>query len=242
MSKAAFFRVHSWLGIVTGIVMIAIAWSGSLVVFNDEIEWLLTPEVRATPARGVRPLDDIVSTVRARYPDRNIAVHLQIGPHWVHTAYAYGDGGNQFLRIDPGTAEIRSDDLVSGYTWNVAYFLRQLHVRLLMGFWGRVFVGLFGVTLVLSVVTSLWIYREWFRSLVRLRRHHGRRIFHMDLHKAVGLWSLTFNLMFGITGAVLGLENLYYRIWPRAQVERSLTASEGIAHLPPNLTDRKSVV
>mgnify|MGYP006178762645 CR=1 FL=1 len=33
-------------------------------------------------------------------------------------------------------------DVMSGYTWNVVYFIRQLHVRLLMGFWGRVFVGM----------------------------------------------------------------------------------------------------
>jgi uncharacterized iron-regulated membrane protein len=79
-----------------------------------------------------------------------------------------------------------------------------------------VFVGLFGVTLVLSVLTSLWIYREWLRSLVRLRRGHGRRIFYMDLHKAVGLWTLAFNLVFGVTGAVLGLENLYFRVRPPA--------------------------
>ena len=122
----------------------------------------------------------------------------------------------RFLQIDPATAEIRRDDVMDGYTFNVAYFLRQLHVRLLMGFWGRVFVGVFGVTLVLSVVTSLWIYREWLRSLVRVRRGHGRRVFHMDLHKAVGLWTLAFNLLFGVTGAVLGLENLYYRIRPPA--------------------------
>jgi hypothetical protein len=47
-----------------------------------------------------------------------------------------------------------------------------------MGFWGRVVVGIFGVTLVLSIVTSLYVYRDWLRSLVRIRRDSGRRIFH----------------------------------------------------------------
>ena len=141
-------------------------------------------------------------------------VHFQIGPRWAHTAFVYEGRTQRFLQIDPATAEIRRDDVMEGYTFNVAYFLRQLHVRLLMGFWGRVFVGVFGVTLVLSVLTSLVIYREWLRSLLRVRRDHGRRIFAMDVHKAIGLWTLAFNLLFGVTGAVLGLENLYYRIWP----------------------------
>ena len=216
MTRAAIFRVHSWLGIVTGACMLLIAWSGSLVVFNDEIDWLVNPAIRADPARGVRPLDEVAAAIHARHPDRRFAIHPQIGPRWAHTAYVYEGRTQRFLQIDPTTAEIRRDDVMDGYTFNVAYFLRQLHVRLLMGFWGRVFVGVFGVTLVLSVVTSLWIYREWLRSLVRVRRGHGRRVFHMDLHKAVGLWTLAFNLLFGVTGAVLGLENLYYRIRPAA--------------------------
>ena len=214
MTRAAFFRLHSWLGIVTGVCMLAIAWSGALVVFNDEIEWLLNPAVRADPAHGLRPLDEVAAAIRARHPDRRFAVHFQIGPRWAHTALVYEGRTQRFLQIDPATAEIRRDDVMEGYTFNVAYFLRQLHVRLLMGFWGRVFVGVFGVTLVLSVLTSLVIYREWLRSLLRVRRDHGRRIFAMDVHKAIGLWTLAFNLMFGVTGAVLGLENLYYRIWP----------------------------
>jgi uncharacterized iron-regulated membrane protein len=172
--------------------------------------------VRADPARGLRPLDEVAAAIAARHPDRRFAVHFQIGPHWAHTAYVYEGRTQRLLQIDPATAVIRRDHMMDGYTFNVAYFLRQLHVRLLMGFWGRVFVGVFGVTLLLSILTSLWIYRDWLRSLVRVRRADGRRIYHMDVHKAVGLWTLAFNLMFGVTGAVLGLENLYYRIWPPA--------------------------
>jgi uncharacterized iron-regulated membrane protein len=103
-----------------------------------------------------------------------------------------------------------------------------------MGRWGRVFVGLFGVTLVLSIVTSLWIYRDWLRSLVRVRRHQNPRIFQMDLHKSIGAWALVVNLMFGITGAVLGIENLYYSIWP-AEDE----AAETAARLPVTRIDSR---
>lgn len=235
MSKATFFRLHSWLGIVTGVFMVAIAWSGSLVVFNDEIEWLVNPDVRADPSLTTQPLDQIVGAVQDRYPGRRLAVHFQIGPNWAHTAFVYEARSTRFVHIDPATALIRSDEVMDGYTWNIAYFLRQLHIRLLMGYWGRVFVGVFGVTLVLSVATSLWIYRDWIRSALRIRRDSGRRVFHMDLHKAIGLWSLAFNLMFGITGAILGLENLYYRVWPRTPEQLVATEIEG-PRAPADLT------
>lgn len=209
--------MHSWLGIATGAFMLIIAWSGSVAVFNDEIGWLVTRELRADPSRGVRPLDEVIDVLRARFPDRRFDLHLQSGPHWAHTAYVDERGATTYVHVDPATARVTRADVMDGYTWNLVYFIRQLHVRLLMGLWGRVFVGLFGVTLVLSVVTSLWIYRDWLRSLVRIRRGYARRIFHMDLHKAVGAWALVVNLIFGLTGAVLGLENLYYRVWPRPE-------------------------
>lgn len=216
MSRRAFFLIHSWLGLITGIAMLAVAWSGAIVVFNDEIEWLVNARVRADPARGTRPIDEVLAAVQAAHPGLRLALHPQISPRWAHIAYVYEGRTQRFLQIDPASAAIVTDTSMEGYTFNVAYFLRQLHVRLLMGYWGRVFVGVLGVTLVLSVATSLVIYRQWLLSLLRIRRSEGRRIFHMDLHKAIGAWSLVFNLIFGVTGGVLGLENLYYRIWPRA--------------------------
>jgi uncharacterized iron-regulated membrane protein len=232
MTRAAFFRFHSWLGLATGVFVLVIACSGSLAVFSDEIEWLVNPASRGDPAQGVRPLNDVAAAIRARYPERRFAIHRQIGPRWAHIAYVYDGRVQRFLLVDPATAAIRADHAMTGYTFNTGYFLRQLHVRLLMGFWGRVFVGVFGVTLVLSVFSSLWIYREWWQSLRRLRRGHGRRIFHMDLHKTVGLWAVGFNLLFGVTGAVLGLENLYFRYKPPAPRAPATFASAPALNAP----------
>lgn len=222
--------------------MIVIAWSGSVAVFNDEIGWLVTPELRADPEAGARPLDEVLSALKERFPSRRFDLHIQSGPHWAHTAYVYEPGGTIYVHIDPATARVTRADVMDGYTWNLVYFIRQLHVRLLMGRWGRVFVGLFGVTLVLSIVTSLWIYRDWLRSLVRVRRHQNPRIFHMDLHKAIGAWALVINLIFGVTGAVLGLENLYYSIWPAEDEAEQAPAPPPVTHIDPGLTPGAAAV
>lgn len=236
MSRATFFKLHSWLGLVTGAFLLVIAWTGSIAVFKDEIDWLLTPAARADATRPVRPLDEILAAARAQHPDRRIVLNMPYGPHWAYTAYAYGKGTNRFLYIDPATAIVTRDDEMRGYSWNAGYFVRQLHVRMLMGLWGRVLVGIFGVALVLSVITSLWIYRDWLRSLVRVRRGAGRRIFHMDLHKAVGLWALAFNMMFGATGAVLGIENLYNQIYKAAAPAAPAPAATALAATGPAAT------
>ena len=57
----------------------------------------------------------------------------------------------------------------------------------------------------------------------------------MDVHKLVGAWALAINLMFGLTGAVLGLENLYNRAMPRRQAPPQPVAAAQV-HLQPGLT------
>lgn len=76
------------------------------------------------------------------------------------------------------------------------------------------FVGVFGVTLVLSCITGLYLYRGALKSLFspRLPGDSSKRSWWSALHKHVGVWSLLFNLLLGATGAVLGLENLVARI------------------------------
>ena len=53
MTRAAFFRLHSWLGIVTGAGMLLIAWSGSLVVFNPF--YRSPPRLSGGPAKDSAP-------------------------------------------------------------------------------------------------------------------------------------------------------------------------------------------
>ena len=93
MTRAAFFRLHSWLGIVTGACMLAIAWSGALVVFNDEIEWLLNPAVRADPGAGpaaARRRGRGDSCAPSRSPVRRApADRAALGPHRVRLRRAH---------------------------------------------------------------------------------------------------------------------------------------------------------
>jgi len=107
-----------------------------------------------------------------------------------------------------------------------------------MGSWGRVFVGVFGVTLFLSAVTGLYIYRNWIKSLFQLRRGVARRIFYSDLHKVIGFWSLIFILIVGFTGAVLGLENLYHKArnewYPKTKPEPVVVGEEKLASYGPD--------
>jgi uncharacterized iron-regulated membrane protein len=77
-----------------------------------------------------------------------------------------------------------------------------MHLRL--GGWGYVITGVGGVGLVLLGVTGLIIYRDRLGALWRrpLRLGRGWRLALSDLHKWVGVVSLYFTIVLGLTGAI----------------------------------------
>lgn len=213
-NRTRLFHWHSWLGLVTGLFLVLIGFSGAIAVFKHEIDWLVTPALRVAPHGTEAPVDAVMESLRRHYPGGDVrSFGFREGPRSAHTAFVRDSSGRTYqVHVDPYTAEVRGQRATGGYTWSLQNFIRQFHVRLLMGFWGRVFVGAFGVTLFLSCVFGLIIYRNWLRFLFTLRWNRGWRLMSSDLHKAIGLWSLLFNLLIAASGAVLGLENLYGKI------------------------------
>jgi uncharacterized iron-regulated membrane protein len=207
------YRWHQWLGLGAGVFLVIIGFSGSVAVFKEEIDWLVTPALRVPAGNPIAPLepDALVASLHAAYPTARLDVlHLSSRTGYAHRAYLKLPEGGREAFLDPASGAIRGDRPTgAGYTTTLENFIRQFHVRLLLGAWGRVFVGVFGVVLALSCVTGLWIYRGWLKNALRLRwRGATARTRWSDVHKLVGVWSLVFNLVIGITGAVLGLENL----------------------------------
>ena len=247
-TQHALYRTHAWVGLISGLFLIVICVTGSVAVFRPEIE-------RAVDYRGldftVAPNGNekisagrAAATAQAAYPGstpQQVRFPAPPGSTQVHgDAYlvtlAQGRGKrNVQVLVDPyRDAIIREHKPVRGW----GDWLRQLHVRFLYGsFWGRYIVGFFGLTLLFSTVSGLLIFARfngasWRPKPVRWGR--GARIVAGDTHKLVGLGSVAFNVVFGVTGAVLGLEGVYHKYLadkPPA-VRRA-----GVAQLPPGGID-----
>ncbi|HUR59717.1 MAG TPA: PepSY-associated TM helix domain-containing protein [Opitutaceae bacterium] len=222
MSLKTLFKWHLWLGLISGVCMFLVGLTGAVAVFAAEIDWLVIPPLRVSAPAAAKQLDveTILDKVRAKYPDARVgSLNLSVRPSFAHVAALQVRRDGRNARVDayvnPFTGEVQGERAVTGgYTASVYQFLRQSHVRLLLGFWGRVFVGVCGISLVLSCITGLWIYRGWIKKMFQLRLGGGwgARTPWAEMHKFIGVWSLLFNLLIGVTGAVLGLENLTSKI------------------------------
>ena len=197
MKNRAWFKIHSFIGVVTGLLMFIICWSGSFAVISNELDWLVTPELRVKPAEEKASWAAIINAVKNRYPDAHI--------NWISTplytqsaAQIRVDLSNQkwlWVYVDPYSAKV-----LGAYSYfNIQRFFRSFHRELFLPEVGYYLVTISSFTILTSLIAALMFYRRWWRRFFRWPSKLGRA-FWSDLHKVVGLWSLWFTLLIGITG------------------------------------------
>lgn len=95
----------------------------------------------------------------------------------------------------------------------VTFFLYRLHVDLFAGLTGKLFLGLMGLLLVVSIVSGVVIYGSFMRRLDfgSVRRHRSRRLLWLDLHNLLGIVMVAWVLAVGLTGVINTWANLVFK-------------------------------
>ena len=202
-----FFKwTHTWMGLVSGIVIAVIGLTGSVIVFRTEIQLASSP--RGAGGRGVVGLDVLAKQVALTNPDarvRQVRFPAAAGEPFV--VQVDSAGKRERLVCDAATGRVLGT-LNAGFTdWMV-----DLHRNLLAGKTGRKAVGGFGIVLFTLAATGmlLWLLgaRKW-RAWVSVRPQGSSRRFHFELHRATGLWSYGLLTVVAFTGIGLSYPDTF---------------------------------
>jgi uncharacterized iron-regulated membrane protein len=199
LSRKRLFQFHGWLGMTFGALLFVICLSGSAAALSHEIDWLLNPAVRAFPTGAPRlGWEDWVRAARQAQPDWHV--------RWVEAPFnAYAavevvldapSGLWRRIYVHPETGRVQG---YSSY-FNVQRFLRDFHRLLNIFTWGLFLVSAFALVLLLSIVSGLLFYKNWWRNLFQLRLRKGGRAFASDLHRMLGTWTFVFGAIISVTG------------------------------------------
>jgi len=198
LSNRKWFRVHSFTGVITGLMLFVICFSGTWAVVSHEIDWLANPELRVEPRENLATWGELVQVVEREYPGANV-LWIRAPLYSVSTATAVVDfAGLRMakLHLDPYTAEVTGQSSFVDFQ----RFMRNFHMNLFgLGGFGLYLVSLFSVTLLVSLVAALLFYRRWWTRFFRFRSGNGRVLL-SESHKTAGLWSLWFLALMAVTG------------------------------------------
>lgn len=211
------FRLHSWLGLLTGVPLLLLGLSGAALVFKPELDRWLGPRAAALPpSRTPVPLDSVYRMLGHRYPALHSMVlrHLPQQPGDSYEFRLYGNDGDPStydlinVNVDPGTGRILREGPYAGLAGGLLNWLYQFHFSFQLGLWGVVLTALLGLALLASVLTGAVVYRKHLGRVLTLRaplRCHNWRVLASDLHRYVGTWALLLNALVFFTGFWLNL-------------------------------------
>lgn len=201
--------LHSWAGIVTGLLLFVVCFSGSVLVFKDDIDRWGNPSLQALP-QVAKPVgvDTVLADLARQHPKAEPSVVTVPGPwspaYQVHARLEDGQRVKLAARADTG-------EIVGPVDSQLGQFVRMLHVFLFFG--PRWIVGFLGVAMLVLIATGFVIHRKVLAELFTLRWGRSFRLVNADLHKAAGIWGLLFHVLIAFTGAWLGLAPVVERAY-----------------------------
>jgi uncharacterized iron-regulated membrane protein len=201
---------HSALGLAFAALIYVVCLSGTLAVFAYEFQRWEQPDGPVI-AGAISPeaigaaVDAAYKQALAENADHDIFIlgPGSISPRFLVNYHDHESGvEGHWLADEQGR-------LVTRVKAPWSEFLVALHVNLhLPRTWGRLLVGLVGVTLLSSLVSGLLSHPRIFKDAFALRWGGSRRLQEADLHNRLSVWGLPFHVAVTLTGALLGLSTL----------------------------------
>ena len=225
-------RWHYWSGLISGVNLIILSLTGSILVFHHELEEWLYPrpvvEHTITTAAEIPPiqLDPIIAEYTQKYPDFHLAsVGLATAERKQHllnmvpteTALAAAEAAGETMQEsnpvinDPITAEAEPEE---SHEDNLIHIIYHLHVDLFAGRAGLLFLGVISLIFILSAVSGYIIYGPFMKQLAfGMIRPGSLNLAATDIHKMVGAITLGFQLLMAVTGLFLTLGGFVLQIY-----------------------------
>lgn len=226
--KRKLFRLHSWLGLVTGIFLVLLGLSGSALVFRPELDAYVNRDLLriAPPANGTAPdaLARCYAGIVSRYPNLDGIGWLNpdAGPDEAYNFRIYFNDTRLFtydlglISFDPNTGRVLREGPASDFTPSLLDWLFQFHFSFQLGIPGAALTAIFGITMLLSLLSGAVVYRKMLWRVLTFRVGINRknwRTMSSDLHRVIGVWSLLLNAVIFFTGFWMNLFAFQSKTW-----------------------------
>jgi uncharacterized iron-regulated membrane protein len=211
--------VHRWSSLVCTLFLLLLCVTGLPLIFRHEIDAALHVKLKPGAWDDARPAasaDRALSAAEARFPD-GIPLFMSHDRHapeiwYVTLRSGQGDDLKQ-AAVDARSAEPLGDVHVGDE--GVMGIIDSLHVDLFMGLKGKLFLGVMGFLFLISLVSGAVLYGPFLRGrrFGAVRSGRGPKSRWLDLHNLLGIATLLWCLVVGVTGVINTCSELLLGTW-----------------------------
>ncbi|UAK23245.1 PepSY-associated TM helix domain-containing protein [Sphingomonas nostoxanthinifaciens] len=226
----AWYLVHKWTSLACTLFLLMLCVTGLPLIFREEIDTWLQPPPPLAAASGVPALsaDALLARALARHPGET-PLYLSFDDErpisYITTAPT----------IDAAVAKMhfeafdqRSGATLPTRTSGVMDFILQLHVDMFLGLKGELFLGAMGLLFAAAIVSGVVLYAPFMAKLAfgTVRRTRTARLRWLDRHNLLGVMTLVWALVVGVTGTINTLVLPITAMWKADQLA-AMAAGDG---------------
>lgn len=195
---------HSVIGLTAAGLLYLVCVTGTFSVFYPDYERWEQPGAPETTTVNPDALNLAIAQVvaLAQKATRPEHVFVSLPTQDVPRITVSAGESSGFVRSDGSLGpEVEHD-------WT--RFLVELHYALTIpGVFGLTLVGILGIMLTAMVVSGLLSHPNIFKDAFSFRMGGAKRLQQVDLHNRLSVWTAPFQLMIALTGAFIGLSQLF---------------------------------
>jgi uncharacterized iron-regulated membrane protein len=244
----AWYVVHKWTSVACTAFLLMLCVTGLPLIFHDEIDALFNarPAVAAAPpAAPLRSLDAVIATALAARPGE-VGLFLSF------------DEDRPVVNVTTGPAPDASEDRMTFQPYDlrtgepvgviereggIMAFLLGLHTDLFLGLPGMLFLGFTGLLFAVAIVSGVVLYAPFTRKLPfgTVRASRSTRVKWLDVHNLLGIVTLAWTMVVGLTGVINTLATPIVAQWRAGEVA-AMTAGYRDAAPPRRLASVDAAV
>jgi uncharacterized iron-regulated membrane protein len=213
--RSLLVKLHRYLALLAGGVIVLVTLSGGALVFRKEIDARINGRFEAIqPLDHRASLDRVLGNIRAILPGARVAeINFPDRPDGaLSLVVSAPDAPWRCVYVDPYTAEV-----LAVRPPGFLEFLRELHSTLMVGriaesAVGWYLVGAFGLMSFVLCVTGLylsWPGARGLRTVLKINRGLSWKRTNWDLHRVAGILASAFIIFGSVSGTVVVFRELF---------------------------------
>jgi uncharacterized iron-regulated membrane protein len=202
--KVFFRRIHLYLSLAAGLVIMITCLTGAILVFEHELQQLFHSKRYHVEVSGQRlPLQLLVENVKKEIGKGKInSVKVYEDPaRSVEVAYSPKKEERRIAFIDPYSGKVIE---LYNHRESFFYWVMDVHRWMLGGDTGKLIVGIATLIFLFILITGFILWwpktRNILRQRLKLKLDGGWKRVNHDLHIVLGFYSCIFLFIFAFTG------------------------------------------
>ena len=227
--------LHKWSSLICTVFLLMLCITGIPLIFYEEInEWsgkaVKTPDL--PDSVKLASMDDILASAKALYPE--LAVQFVFRDSGEEKTWTVSLGKTptsedniKQVVVDSRTAKVLSQPK---FDEGFMYIMFKLHVDLFAGLPGMLFLGFMGLLFVIAIISGVVLYAPFMRRLDfgQIRQHRTPKLKRLDIHNFIGITTLVWMLVVGVTGIINAWSDLVIKYWQFDQMSAMTAPYKGL--------------